>query len=248
MKIAAVGAIIVCAALTSTPAYARGSGSSDSDWERLDRVLVIPPVYKPAAKANVPQTNNGCGNSRLGAGPGGAIAVAGTADCQNTNTTQAQNSGSSKASDSNQAAASPSTQSAGASTGEADSGNSGSQVGTIDEYKRQQQAEAEVQAAIRANRIPPAVVVGPPVVPYYLPRRYAAPVGPPMNHIYVPTTAFPRASWMPRPVAPVVPASPAWMPQARVPMVAVRPPILIPPTAGGFGVSSGFVGIGGWRR
>lgn len=253
VKIAAVGAIIVFAALASMPACARDGGSSDSNWERLDRVLVIPPVYKPAAKANAPQASDGCGDSRLGAGPGGAIAVAGTADCQSTNTTQAQeqNSGSSEASDPSQAAANPPTQSAAANTGQTESGNSGppvGTVGTIDQYRRQQEAQAAVAATIRANRIPRQVVVRPPMVPYYLPRRYAAPAAPPMRHIYVPTTAFPRTSWMPRPAAPVVPASPAWMPRTRVPMVAVRPPMFIPPTAGRFGVTSGFAGMGGWHR
>lgn len=250
VKIAAVGAIIVFAALASMPACARDSGSSDSDWERLDRVLVIPPVYKPAVKADAPGANHGCGDSRLGAGPGGAIAVAGTADCQSTNTTQAQeqNSGSSEASDPNQSAASPPTQSAAANAGQAESGNSGPPLATIDEYRRQQEAQAEAAATIRANRIPPRVVVGPPLVPYYLPRRYVAPAAPPMSRIYVPRTAFPPTSWMPRPAAPVVPASPAWMPQTRVPMVAVRPPMFIPPTVGRFGVTSGFAGMGGWRR
>jgi hypothetical protein len=233
LKVAAAGAMLVFAALASAPACARDSGSSDSDWERLDQVLVIPPVYKPAAKANAPAAvdppaaSEGCGNSQLAMGPGGAIAVAGTADCQSTNTVQTQaqrqDSGPTGPSGSSQAATSPAAQSAAPADAQASP-----PVGTIDDYRQQQETAAE----LGANQMPPPIVVGPPLVPYYLPRTYQVPDAP-MARIYVPTTAFPRAPWMPRP---------------SVPMVSARPPMRIPPAVGSFGVTPGFIGMGGWRR
>jgi hypothetical protein len=44
VKVAAVGVVLMFAALALAPAYARDAGSSNSDWEPLDRVLIIPPV------------------------------------------------------------------------------------------------------------------------------------------------------------------------------------------------------------
>jgi hypothetical protein len=253
VKAAVVGAMLVFVALTSTPACARDNGSGDSHWERLNRVLVIPPVYKPDAKAETSATADGCGNSRLSTGPGGAIVVAGTADCQNTNTpemqAQGQGSGSTEASASSQPAASAPEQSAVPNTDQADSGSLGPPVGTIDDYQRQREAAAEASAALGAYQIPPSVVVGSPTVPYYLPRTYAAPA-PPTTHVYVPTMGFaraPLASWMPRPGAPMPVGPPAWMPQGGTPMIAARPPMFIPPAVGSFGVTPGFGGVGGWR-
>jgi hypothetical protein len=233
------------AASAATPACARDASSADSDWERVDSVLEIPPVYKPAARSSAPATadlppdGSGCESQKLGSGADGAVAVAGTAD------TACAAAGS--ASDDRQVSSSDSGQR------ESDSADSPAAadpaIGTLDDY-RQQQAAAEAAARAAIGQIP--VVVGPPLVPYYLPRAYAAPA-PAMNHLYVPSTGFaniaPRASWMPAPVTPMVVPPPAWAPQPTVPMVAAPAPMFIPRTFGSFGRSAGYgAAAGGWRR
>lgn len=261
VKVAAAGVALMFtfAALASAPAMAQDGASSGSDWERLDQVLVIPRVYKPAVNADAPAVmdgpaaGEGCGSSSLGQGPGGAIAVAGTADCANTNAPQmqaeGQSSGSADTLDSTREAANAPVQSVAPGIAQAAPGGPGPSVGTMDDYRRQQEAAAEASAAAGVGRMPPPVIVGPPRVPYYLPRSYKAPA-PPMAHIYVPSPRFPRAplaSWMPRPRPPMVVAPPAWMPRASVPMVAARPPIFIPRSFGSVGARPGPAGIGGWR-
>lgn len=264
LRIWALGTMLVVSVLISASVFAADGAPRASDWERLDQVLVIPPVYKPDAKGNTsaatpsassssgtPAARAGCGSSTLNVGPDGAVSVSGTADCTNTNAPAAevpvQDAGETAAPQSApQAAGGSAVQSAESGTAEADAGGVAPSVGTLDDY---QQQEAADEAAARAGlgRPPPAVVVGPPMLPYYLPRTYAVPT-PPMAPMYVPQASFPRATWMPQPVSPMVQGPPAWMPRAGVPTVAVRPPMFIPPAVGSLGVTPGAAGIGGWSR
>lgn len=263
-KVVAMSAAFVLMTVAAAPVFAGdGASSGSTNWERLDQVLVIPRVYKPAAKGSQPtvmddpsagtaQADQGCGKSRLGSGPDGAIVVAGTADCQNTNAPQMQADGSSSGSgagpDSTEQAASATAATApGPDLGEPE--GSGPMVGTIDDYRQQrEEAEVSITAGV-AVPMPPAVVVAPPLVPYYWPHTNMEPAAP-ATHVYVPQQNFPRvplATWMPQPTAPMTVAPPAWMPRPSIPMVAARPPIFIPRAVGSYGASPGFVGIGGWR-
>ncbi len=264
--VVAACAAVISVAVAWAPAYARDSGGADSDWEPLDRVLVIPPVYKPAAKAKAPATADlpggpaGCAAPPLDSGADGSIAVAGTADSTGTadsgcaptgsGDAQAQDSPSerSAAPDSAQPAQADDSGQPQASGGaQEDAATVDSAIGSINDYQ-QQEAAAEAAAAPGIGQVP--IVVGPPPVPYYLPRTYAAPA-PAMNHVYVPAPAFPRtplASWMPRAPTPMVMAPPAWMPQPAVPMTAAPAPMFIPRAFGGGGGASGFGASGGWRR
>lgn len=230
IEIVAIGAALIFVALVSVPAYAQDAGTTDSDWTPLDRVLVIPPVYKPAAKVtapatlDLPPTSPDCAKTALDSGADGSIVVAGTADCAGTsNAVDPLAQGSS--------AAAGAAQQPQANSAQTDTAGIDPSVGTAEDYQ-QEQAAAEASAASGIGQSQ-TVVVGVPAVTYYLPRSYAPP-SQPMTQIYNPSRTFPLASWMPQPTIPMVTAPPAWMPQPTVPMIAARPPIFIPPTFGSF--------------
>ena len=233
-KFAAAGAALLLATIVGGASYANEAASGGSDWEEVDQVLVLPSVYQPrgrasnqAAAAN-PSAPDSASTSPSTAAPaaspdcpappatlddGGAVAVGGVHDCAAT-------SGSN-----------PQGQQAAADAAQQDGDSSPADLGSLEAYQEQQAAAEELSASGVIQM--PAVIVGPPIVPYYLPRTYA-PSAPAMTNIYVPAPTFPSAL-------------PAWMPPPMTRLPPLRPMTLgaMRGRIGGFGATAPMAGFRG---
>ena len=225
--VAATFALMFAAAMVGTSqaqdASKGDSSSGGSSWERVDSVLVLPPVYQAKDKSEPADTcAEDCPNlSDPGRGES-PIAVAGTADNAANGSAGTADDPSSKQSDA-AAAVGGSTpggsgsqeQQAAAASGDQQSAESlNPSIGSPRDYQEQQEAQELGNYSIVQA---PAVIVGAPAGLYYLPG-----------------TSVPAASGL----APTrsLPPSPAWMPQ---PMQRVVPlpsivPRGVPATVGGF--------------
>jgi len=243
---AAVAFVPLFAIVMAGASLAQDASEGAPSWEKLDSVLVLPPVYRPDAAANAEsEPADGCtedcsstndpGDDQsptavAGSADNPANASAGTADNPADNPTDA---GAAADGSTPEAAGSPQQS---AATGDdpqsADNlgGSVGSaQVGSAQDYEAQQAAAQEPGASGVVQA--PSVIIGAPVGPYYGPRAFGSAA-----------TAF-------APVRPL-PASPAWMPQ---PMAEVAPlpsivPYGFPPTVAAFpggGLSGRFGGFHG---
>jgi hypothetical protein len=208
--------------------YAGDAGADGSNWQKVDKVLVLPQVYQPSGAANAPA--DVCAKDC--ADPGSAespVAVQGTADVP-TDEGVAVNGPTLDESGSQEQRAADAEQSV--------DGLDGS-IGSAQDYQAQAAAQELGPSGIVQA---PGVIIGAPTGPYII----GAPIGP----YYVP-----RTSALASPVfAPVrsFPTSPAWMPPP-MPTVVPRPSIVppgIPRTIGSFpgGFSGGFRGEGGGFR
>jgi hypothetical protein len=242
VTIATVAFALTLLIATAGPSLAQDASKGDS-WERVDSVLVVPPVYRPDTSSSADTCAEDCPSS-INPGSGQApVAVAGTADNpDNPSAGTADNP-------SDSAAAVGSTpdgsslqeqQAAAASAAGDDPRNAdGLSVGSAQDYD-EQQAEVEQPGNYGVVQMPPVIIAAP--VGSYRARGTSASAAP----------VFPGARSLP--------ASPAWMPQ---PMAKVAPlPSIVPHgfpqvmtgfPGGGFhgglggGFHGGFAGMSGFH-
>jgi hypothetical protein len=204
---------------------AQDTSKGVSSWDRLDSVLVLPPVYRPDAAANAESdpTDNCAGNCSSSSDPDtGQLpdAVAGTADNPaNASAGTADDPADNPADES--AAADGSTSEDSGSQPQA-AGPGGDQqsvdspdpsVGSAQDYQAQTAAQEFGSAGVVQG---PSVIIGAPIGPY-VPGTLALPTSP---------------AWMPQPMARVVPLPP---------MVLYGIPRTMPGLAGrGYGGIPGF--------
>lgn len=191
-------------------AYAQDTSRGGSDWEQVERVLVLPPVYQPGVAANAHP--DGCAADCTNPSDSGSaespIAVAGTAD----DPTDASAAVDGSAPD----GSGWQEQQTAAGDAQQDADSLDSSVGSAQDYQAQQQMAAQQVGSAAMVQVP-ATIIGPSAWPYYTIGTYA-PAGP---------TYFPGRSF---------PSSPAWMPPP-MPRVVPRPSIVphaIPRTIGSF--------------
>jgi hypothetical protein len=239
IKIAAATALalmLVAGAAGTALAQDKSKGDTSkggSSWERIDSVLVVPPVYQPdsavpadACAEDCPGTSspNIPNNPGMGKSP---IAVAGSAD----DPTNASAGTADNPTDESVAVGGPAPdgsdlqeQQAAAAGNQPSVGSLDSSPGTAQDYGQQAAAQGLGNYGIGSA---PYVIIGVPVGSYNSQKTFA-PAAP----------EFPGARSLP--------ASPAWMPQP-MPKVVPLPPMVAPvfqPTGGVFpgGVSGGFHG------
>lgn len=200
--------------------FAQDRSFSRSGWEEVNRVLVLPSVYHSAAPADDASSTADRESGEAGGpagsaasktcivepsrpdGAGGVLVVYGDADtvqdCWTSDPTGAENSEAETGGRAGAASTDPS-------------------IGTAGDYQEQQSGAESADPGVVARM--PVVVVGEPIVPYYLPRNYG-PSASAMTPAYgAARRLFPtsRPAWMP----PVGNGRPAWMPR---PMSAVKVP------------------------
>lgn len=225
---------LMFAAVMAASARAQEAGSrDDSSWEKVDSVLVVPPVYRPGAATDAdslptdgcaedcPTTDNpGAGESPtavMGTADDSTTAGAGTADDPTDQSVAVDGS----------TAAGPGAQQQAAAAGDQQSADGpDSSVGSAKDYQERQAAQD-----LGSNGLVqlPVVIIAAPAGSYYAPRSFApaAPISAPARSL----------------------SSPAWMPP---PMPRVAPlPSLVPHGVGGNvgGFPGGFPGgvSGGFR-
>jgi hypothetical protein len=212
--VGATALALMFAVATAGLLQAQDAGKDDSSWERVDSVLVLPPVLHPDAESApadaCAQDCPGPGARSEGEAP---RAVVGTAD-NPTDESVAVGGLAPDGSDLQDR-----QQTAAAAGGDPQSGNGlDDSLGSTGDYQAQ-------QAAAEAGGY--GIVQGPPVI-------VAAPTGPYRVPGYVPRTP----AQMPPVLAPArsMPTSPAWMPPPMTRVAPLSPMIspVFPPTAGGF--------------
>jgi len=228
------------AVLMAGTSLAQDASESTPSWEKLDSVLVLPPVYRPDAAANAESEPTdacpeGCSTSSdpdigqlptavAGTADNPANASAGTADNPADNPTDA-----STAADGSAKEASGAQQQAAATGGDlASPDNLDSPIGTAQDYEAQQAAAQELGASGIVQA--PSVIIGAPIGPYYVPGTFGA--GAPT---FAPMRSLPTSSWMPQPMARVAPL-PSIVPRGFPRTMAAFP---------GGGFSHGFGGFRG---
>ena len=218
---------VVMAGTSQAQDASKDASKGDSSWERVDSVLVLPPVYRSKDKSepadacaeDCPNLSDpGIGESPTavaGTADDPSNASAGTADDPAAN--QQDEASAVDGSTPGESGTQEQQPAAGADQESADSLNPS--IGSTQDYQEQQQAQELGNYGIVQA---PTVIVGAPGL-YYLPG-----------------TSVPAASGF----APTrsLPSSPAWMPQP-MPRVVPLPSIVpsgVPRTVGGF--SGGFAG------
>lgn len=207
-KFTAAGAALLLATIVAGASYANEAASGGSDWEEVDQVLVLPSVYQPVGRASnqagaanpsapdsasagssasAPATSPDCPAPPATLDDGGAAAAAAAQGCVPADGSD------------------PQAQQAAADAAQLDSDSSPADLGSLEAYQEQQAAAEELGASGVIQM--PVVIVGPPIVPYYLPRTYA-PSAPVMRHAYVPAPTFPPSAWMPPPMTRLPPFQP----------------------------------------
>lgn len=222
------------AVATAGTSRAQDTGKVDSSWERVNSVLVVPPVYRPDATADACAED--CPSSINPGGHGSPVAVTGTADNPSNASAGTADNPSGNPTDNDSVTADGSAldgsglqvQQAAAAAGDDQENADGvdNELGSVRDYEEQQAAAQELGSY---GIVPvPSVIIGVPIGSYNV-RGTSTPVSP----------AFPGARSLP--------ASPAWMPQ---PMQKVAPlpsivPRMVPRTMSGFpggGFRGGFSG------
>jgi hypothetical protein len=232
----AIGAFaLIFVAVMAERSYAGDAGADGSNWQKVDKVLVLPRVYQPSGTADAPA--DVCAEDCTD--PGSAeppVAVQGTADIPTDEGVAVNGSTPDQSGSQEQQAAGGGEQSADSLDGS---------IGSAEDS--QVQAASPELGSTGIVQVPGAVIAAPTgSYSYYMP-------GTPSY--YIPRTYIPRTSALASPVfAPVrsFPTSPAWMPPP-MPTVVPRPSIVppgIPRTIGSFpgGFSGGFRGEGGGFR
>jgi hypothetical protein len=216
-------ALMFAAVMVGT-SYAGEAGADSSNWQKVDRVLVLPRVYQPSESANAPADvcAEDCPDPGSAESP---IAVQGTADVP-TDEGVAVNGSTPDQSGSQE-------QQAGGGGAEQSADSLDGSIGSAQDY--QVQAAAPELGSSGIVQVPGAIMAAPiRSYSYYIPGTPSYYV--PRTPVFAPERSFPT--------------SPAWMPPP-MPTVVPRPSIVpqgIPRTIGGFpgGFGGGFRG-GGFR-
>jgi len=196
-------ALMFAASMAGT-SLAQDTSKSGSSWERLDSVLVVPPVYRPDADSgpNSGRTD-GCAEDCPGADNPGIgelpTAVIGTAD----NPTAASAGTADNPTDQSVAVdgSTPdgsASQPQAAATGDQQSADGlDPSVGSAQDYQEQQAAQE-----LGSNGIVqvPAVIIGVPLGSYYAPGPFA-----PAAPAFAPVRSLSSPAWMPQPMPRVAP-------------------------------------------
>lgn len=227
-----VFALMFAAVMVGT-SQAQDAGTGDSSWEKIDSVLVLPPVYRPDAAADAGSETadacaEDCASSSDADNSGFPIAVAGTADnpagasagtADNpTEESVAVGGSMPDGSQEQQAIAAGDRQSA---------DNLDDSVGSTQDYEEQAARDPGAYGIASVPSVIIGVPIGPKYGPNYGPRTFA-----PTAPVFAPARSLPTSSsWMPQPMAKVAP----------LPSIVPR---VIPRTVGGFpgGFSGGFHG------
>ena len=212
---------LMFAAVMAERSYAGEAGADSSNWQKVDRVLVLPQVFQPSGTANAPSDvcAEDCPDPGSAESP---VAVQGTADVP-TDEGVAVNGSTPDQSGSQE-------QPAGGGSAEQNADSLDDSIGSAQDY--QEQAAAPELGSSGIVQVPGAIIAAPiGSYSYYIPRTSAL-----ASPAFAPVRSFPT--------------SPAWMPPP-MPTVMPRPSIVspgIPRTIGGFpgGFSGGFRG-GGFR-
>ena len=241
IRVAAATAFALMLAVAGAgPSRAQDASKDGSSWDRVDSVLVLPPVYRPDAESASADacaedcsasSNQGLGEfprAVAGTADNPANASAGTADnpADNPSDESATVDASTPDGSGSQAERSGSqnqqADQQGAAGGDPQGADSlDSSLGSAQDYEEQQAAAQELgnSGIVQA----PFAIIGAPFGPYYAPRSAAS-----AARAFAPARSLP--------------ASPAWMPQ---PMARVAPlpsivPHGVPGAVGGF--PGGFYG------
>jgi hypothetical protein len=249
MLAAAAFAPLFAVAMAGT-SLAQDVSEGAPSWEKLDSVLVLPPVYRPGTAADAEsEPADTCAEDCANPGDPDAgqspAAVAGTADNPaNASAGTADNpaddpTDASAAADGSlpqESGSKPPTAAAtggdqqGADSVDAALGSTG--VGSPEDYEAQQATAQELGAAGFAQA--PSVIIGAPIGPYYVPGAFAS--GAP---VFAPVPSLPTSSWMPQPMARVAPL-PSLVPRGLPRTMAAFP-------GGGFGLRGGFPHMAGFH-
>jgi hypothetical protein len=240
LTIAAAPFALMFVVVMAGTSQAQDASKGDSSWERVDSVLVLPPVYRAADKSKPADAcAEDCPNLSdpgIGESP---TAVAGTADdptnaSAGTADDPARNQPDVATAVNGSTPSGSEAQEQQAAAGDQQSADSlAPSIGSTQDYEEQQQAQELGNYSIVQA---PTVIVGAPAGLYYLPGTSV-----PAASGLAPTRSMPSSpAWMPQP------SSPAWMPQPMpriVPLPSIVPP-MVPRTVGGFpgGFSGGFHG------
>jgi hypothetical protein len=240
-KLAAVALALMLVAGAAGTALAQGTsrdGSSKdgSSWERLDSVLVVPPVYRPDSTAPADTCAEDCpgtGIPNIPNNPGRGelpIAVDGSAD----NPTNASAGTADNPTDESVAVGGPAPDGSDLQEQQAAAAGNRQSVGSLDSSPGSAQDYGQQAAAQEAGNYgigpAPYVIIGVPVGSYAPAKPASA------SPAAVPARSFPTSP----------PASPAWMPQP-MPRLAPLPPMVsrgFQPTGGVF--SAGLQQISGF--
>lgn len=211
---------LMLAVATAGPSQAQDAAKEGSSWERVDSVLVLPPVFQPDAEPAPADTcAQDCPDPGVQDGDESPSAVAGTAD----NAADPQAGTADNPTDESVAVGGIAPDGSDPQEEQQASVTSGNPRGSgeledspeADQNSRGQRAAAE-RGGYAVAQAPP-LIVAVPIRPYRAPRTFA-----PAPPVFAP-------AWSP-------PASPAWMPP---PMVRMAPlPSIVSrgfsPTSGGF--------------
>jgi len=232
VPIAAVTFVLMFAVGMSGTSHAQDASKGDSSWERVDSVLVLPPVYQAKNKSEPADAcAEDCPNlSDPGIGES-STAVAGTADnpanpsAGTADDPAADEPDERTAVDGSTPGGSGSQQEQAAAAGDQQSADSlDPSIGSPQDYQEQQEAQELGNYNIVQA---PAVIVGAPAGLYYLPGTSV-----PATSGFAPTRSLPSSpAWMPQPMPRAVPL-PSSVPHG------------VPRTVGGFpgGFAGGFHG------
>jgi hypothetical protein len=206
--------VLMFAVATAGPLQAQDAGKDDSSWEKIDSVLVLPPVLHPAAEsAPADACAQDCPGSSAPSDGEAPRAVVGTAD----NPTDESVAVGGLAPDGSDLQDSQQTAAAGGGDPQSDNGLDDSLGSTGDYQAQQAAAEAGGYGIVQAPPVIVAAPIGPYRGPSYAPRTLA-----PMPPVFAPARSMPTSpAWMPPPMTRVAPLSPMIGPG-------------FPPTAGGF--------------
>ena len=196
----AIGAFaLIFVAVMAERSYAGDAGADGSNWQKVDKVLVLPRVYQPSGTADAPA--DVCAEDCTD--PGSAeppVAVQGTADIPTDEGVAVNGSAPDQSGSQEQQAAGDGAEQS------ADSLDN--PIGSAEDY--QVQAEAPELGSSGIGQVPGAIIAAPirsysyylPGTPsYYFPRTYI-----PRTPVFAPVQSFPTSqAWMPPPMPTVVP-------------------------------------------